>query len=300
MEIELLRAFCILAESQNYRLASERLFLTQPAITKKIQRLESKVGAPLFERGRHGACLTAAGQSLLPEAQRLLRQFDQFDTLSQRVSSGLYGSLKIGFGVSTYHEAPRFVAAFKQRYPDVNIVLNDIPSQTQLDQLQSGELDVSFNRIPSDSQFKTLPLFDDQLVVAIHRDEDIDEQELWHSLVRHNYLKLATNRGPGLSRQIECYLAANQLELTIAQEADDILTLLALVSARLGFTIVPQSAQAISNPYVRFIPLKGDYAQWPIGLVCLPHSPNALLDNFVELVTELNSRGGTPDTLSKS
>jgi DNA-binding transcriptional LysR family regulator len=62
MEFDLLKAFCQLAKSGNYRLASEQLYITQSALTKKIQRLESNIGASLFSRGRNGAELTHAGK----------------------------------------------------------------------------------------------------------------------------------------------------------------------------------------------------------------------------------------------
>ncbi|EEX32395.1 MULTISPECIES: LysR family transcriptional regulator [Vibrio] len=284
MDLEHLKAFCVLAESKNYRLASERLFITQSALTKKIQRLEEKTAARLFERGRHGAVLSAAGQTLLPEAKQLVERFEQFHRLSELVSQGVAGHLNIGFGISTYHQAPHWVAQFKQRYPDVSMTLNDIPSQTQLEKLNSGELDLSFNRIPDEGRYDAVALYSDQLVVAVHESEHLDEGNLWCSLRNMHYLKLASNRGPGLNLQIERYLMSQHQNLAADQEADDILTLLALVSARLGYTIMPKSAQQIHSPSVRYIPLGGEYTSWQVGLVWQRDNSNPLVSRFVDLV----------------
>ncbi|NOJ02321.1 LysR family transcriptional regulator [Vibrio splendidus] len=293
MEFDLLKAFCQLAKSGYYRLASEQLYITQSALTKKIQRLESNIGASLFSRGRNGAELTHAGKTLLAEAQRLVHSMQAFEQLSGSVVNGTQGHLNIGFGVSTYHEAPKLIAAYKQRYPDVHVTLNDTPSKQQTDELLSHDLDISFNRIPESSNLESLTLFNESLVVAIHKDLLQQAPELSSNpnqaiseLSKWPYLKLAQHRGPGLDKQIQQYCLANNIDLSKAQEADDILTLLALVSANIGFTIVPNSAQFISNTDVEFIALEGEYATWPVGLIWNGNSENTLRDRFVEFVVE--------------
>ncbi|WP_210455215.1 LysR family transcriptional regulator [Vibrio crassostreae] len=287
MEFDLLKAFCQLAKSGNYRLASEQLYITQSALTKKIQRLESNIGASLFSRGRNGAELTHAGKTLLAEAQRLVHSMQAFEQLSGSVVNGTQGHLNIGFGVSTYHKAPKLIAAYKQRYSDVHVTLNDTPSKQQTDELLSHDLDISFNRIPESSDLESLTLFNDSLVVAIHKDllkQAPSKNLVVSELSKWPYLKLTQHRGPGLDRQIQQYCLANKIDLSITQEADDILTLLALVSANIGFTIVPNSAQFISNTDVAFIALEGEYATWPVGLIWNGKSENPLRDRFVEFV----------------
>ncbi|MEO9495636.1 MAG: LysR substrate-binding domain-containing protein [Vibrio splendidus] len=287
MEFDLLKAFCQLAKSGNYRLASEQLYITQSALTKKIQRLESNIGASLFSRGRNGAELTHAGKTLLAEAQRLVHSMQAFEQLSGSVVNGTQGHLNIGFGVSTYHEAPKLIAAYKQQYPEVHVTLNDTPSKQQTDELLSHELDISFNRIPDSTDLKSLTLFNDSLVIAVHKDllkQAPSKDQITSELAKWPYLKLAQHRGPGLDKQIRQYCLANKIDLSKAQEADDILTLLALVSANIGFTIVPSSAQFISNTDVEFITLEGEYATWPVGLIWNGKSENPLRDRFVVFV----------------
>ena len=289
MEFDLLKAFCQLAKSGNYRLASEQLYITQSALTKKIQRLESNIGASLFSRGRNGAELTHAGKTLLADAQRLVDSMQAFEQLSGSVVNGTEGHLNIGFGVSTYHEAPKLIAAYKKQQPNVHITLNDTPSKQQTDELLTHELDISFNRIPSSSDLNSLTLFDDSLVIAIHKDllkQVPNKDQLLSELPKWPYLKLTQHRGPGLDKQIQQYCLANHLDLSKAQEADDILTLLALVSANIGFTIVPSSAQQISNTEVEFIALQGEHATWPVGLIWNGQSENQLRDRFLEFVAK--------------
>ncbi|CDT65853.1 putative Transcriptional regulator, LysR family [Vibrio coralliirubri] len=289
MEFDLLKAFCQLAKSGNYRLASEQLYITQSALTKKIQRLESNIGASLFSRGRNGAELTHVGKTLLTEAQRLVHSMQAFEQLSGSVVKGTQGHLNIGFGVSTYHEAPKLIAAYKQQYPDVHVTLNDTPSKQQTDELLSHDLDVSFNRIPNSLGLESLTLFNDSLVIAVHKDlrkQAPGNDQVLLELSKWPYLKLAQHRGPGLDKQIQQYCLSNKIDLSKTQEADDILTLLALVSANIGFTIVPSSAQYISNTDVEFIALKGEHVTWPVGLIWNGESDNPLRDRFVEFVAD--------------
>ncbi len=128
MDIDLLRTFCQLAEDKNFRVASEHLYITQSALTKKVKRLEEQLNVVLFDRGRHGAELSPMGKILLPEAKRVLKGFESFKTLSAFVAEGTSGHLNIGFGISSFHEAPNYIARFKQDHPNVHVSLNDYPS----------------------------------------------------------------------------------------------------------------------------------------------------------------------------
>lgn len=212
-----------------------------------------------------------------------------FEQLSGSVVKGTQGHLNIGFGVSTYHEAPKLIAAYKQQYPDVHVTLNDTPSKQQTDELLRHDLDISFNRIPNSLGLESLTLFNDSLVIAVHKDllkQAPGNDQVLFELSKWPYLKLAQHRGPGLDRQIQQYCLANKIDLSKTQEADDILTLLALVSANIGFTIVPSSAQYISNTDVEFIELEGEHATWPVGLIWNGESDNPLRDRFVEFVAD--------------
>lgn len=284
MNHDQLRTFCQLAEDGNYRVASEHLCITQSALTKKIQRLEAYAGVSLFDRGRKGANLTQAGLTLLPEAKRIIASFESFQALTDLVAEGTTGYLNIGFGISSYHLAPQYIAQFKLMVPNVHITLNDMPSQHQTKAILSGELQLGFNRLPVASPLKGVKLCSDHLVVAVHRSRIIDEDKLWASLSHLDYLRLNPARGQGLNCQIEELLTEHNQVLQPVQEADDILTLLALVSANLGFTIVPASVEYITNDSVAFISLRSVSATWDVGLIWNEHTDNPARDNFIRLV----------------
>ncbi|EGQ9279392.1 LysR family transcriptional regulator [Vibrio vulnificus] len=267
MDIDLLRTFCQLADDKNFRVASQHLYITQSALTKKIQRLEEQLKVSLFDRGRHGAELTPMGKVLLPEAKRVLKGFESFQRLATFVAEGTSGHLNIGFGISSFHEAPNYIAKFKQSYPNVNVNLNDFPSHKLVEELKMGNLQLGFDRLPVEAPLTAIPLFSDRLAVAIHEDESVNLKNLWGSLSHHNYLGLSRNKNPTINKHITTYLWEEKQRPAVIEEANDIITVLALVSARLGYTIVPASVSRISQPQIRFIPLNGLHAEWSVGLI---------------------------------
>ncbi|TBT04041.1 LysR family transcriptional regulator [Vibrio parahaemolyticus] len=267
MDIDLLRTFCQLAYDKNFRVASEHLYITQSALTKKVKRLEEQLNVVLFDRGRHGAELTPMGKVLLPEAKRVLKGFDSFKTLSKFVAEGTSGHLNIGFGISSFHEAPNYIARFKQDFPNVHVTLNDYPSHKLVEELLLGNLQLGFDRLPIESPLTAIPLFTDRLAIAVHEKEKIDIKNLWRSLSHLNYLALSRDKNPTMNKHITTYLWEAQQRPAIVEEADDIITVLALVSARLGYTIIPASVARISQPQIRFIPLTGEHALWSVGLL---------------------------------
>src|SRR5215470_4510607 len=111
LEFSELRAFVVLAGELHFRKASERLFLSQPALTKKIQRLEEKLKGALFVRSRRRVALTDAGKSFLPKAAKLLQDAEDALRETQAAVEGRAGSLRIGFGIASpnYSAVPQTV-----------------------------------------------------------------------------------------------------------------------------------------------------------------------------------------------
>src|SRR6201987_5075704 len=122
LEFSELDAFVVLAGELHFRKASERLFLSQPALSKKIQRLEEKLKGALFVRSRRTVALTDAGKSFLPKAAKLLQDAEDALRKTQGPFKGRAGILRIGFGIAAIPEIlPRAILRLRKRYPDVEL-----------------------------------------------------------------------------------------------------------------------------------------------------------------------------------
>jgi DNA-binding transcriptional LysR family regulator len=164
--------------------------VTQPALTKQIQALETRVGGTLFRRGRHGAEPTALGRVLLPDAREAVERLDAFTLRARRLTAAGAARLAVGFGLSTIEIAPRTVAEFRRRRPGVQVTLDDMPSARQVERLRRGELDAGFVRLPVDEDMPVIELGGDELMLAI--PEGIDPTAGAEALIRE--LGLVTAR----------------------------------------------------------------------------------------------------------
>lgn len=285
MDIDKLKAFCELAKVKNYRLASEKLFITQSALTKKIQRLEKSLGTMLFERGRNGAELTQVGKTIFPEAKRIVTSFNQFSSLTSVIVEGKKGYLNIGYGVSTYAHVPSYIADFKSKYSDIYVTLEDIPSLKQTEAIFRGDLQISFTRLPVAPPLQGIHLFDDHLVIAVHSSIKLDENDHFSSLLHLDYMRLKPIRGPGLNKQIDKYLFTHGINLTIARESNDLLTLLSMVSANIGYAIVPASVIKLKQDRIKFININDASSRWGVGMVWNSNILDPLRDRFIHEVS---------------
>src|SRR5215469_5871297 len=172
LEFSELRAFVVLAGELHFRKASERLFLSQPALTKKIQRLEEKLNGALFVRSRRKVALTDAGRSLLPKAAKLLQDAEDALRETQAAIEGRAGTLRIGFGIASVSDLlPRTILRFRKLYPEVELQMREMPSPLQVSSLIDDRLDAGILRLPvSNPKLISVPLFSEHLVLAIPAD----------------------------------------------------------------------------------------------------------------------------------
>lgn len=281
MHLRLLKAFVTLAERGNYADAAQALFVSQPALTKQINLLESQLNVSLFSRGRHGTTLTAGGRRLLPEAERVIRQAGLFLQHAKQVAAGREGNMAVGFGLSSFTLAPDYIAQFRRSYPGIDVSLTDLPSAQQYHRLQNDELQVGFVRVPPPAPLSYLPLLNDRLVLIAPDTTSVSVND-W--LVTHPLLRLRSERGQGLNRQIDRFLEDNGLHPSSTQLAEDIHTIVALVIAGIGVALVPQSVIHIAPPGLPVIALSGESISWQVGIAWNGSTQDTIRDNFIARV----------------
>jgi DNA-binding transcriptional LysR family regulator len=287
MDARLIRTFVIAARSRTFSAAANELKITQPALTKQIQALERRAGTPLFVRGRRGAQLTNSGRALLREAIELDHRVQDFDRRLQLLAAGLEGHLSLGFGLSSIDLAPRLVAEFRRRYPDVAVALDDLPSTVQVERVRSGSLNGAFIRLPAPSDLESVVLTSDRLAIACAPNDlppTADEASLAAWLPERPLVRLRATRGPGLAAQIEAFLKDLDCRPTVTQQADDLQTVLALVAGDLGSAIVPATASRIAPSAVQFIEIKSSLARWEVGIVWNSRAMSGPLRNLLDLL----------------
>ncbi|PIO97392.1 LysR family transcriptional regulator [Pleomorphomonas carboxyditropha] len=285
MDLKLLRSFVELVEAGHYGKAAARLCVTQSTLTKQIQALEAAVGGVLVERGRHGARPTALGELLLAEARPLIKSSEEADARLRRASAGLTGRLDIGFGISTLIAAPALIAGFRQRVPDCRITLDDMASRRQHERLSAGRLDVGFCRAPeADGELSFAPILTEHLALITPHGVALPAPDRLGDLNDLGFVALSPRRGPGLDAQIGTWCEAAGFRPRVVQQADDILTVHAVVAAGLGAALLPWHGVEALGGRTQHTRLSGKGASWPIGLCWRTTDTNPLLLRFIDHV----------------
>src|SRR3712207_612532 len=147
--LEQLKGFVAVADELHFGRAAERLSMTQPPLSRQIQKLERSVGAQLLERDNRRVALTAAGEVFLVEARRLLALADAAPEVARRVSSGSSGLVRIGFtAASTYGTLGRLLNEVARELPDVDVDLAEMVTREQVAALLGEDIDLGLARPP--------------------------------------------------------------------------------------------------------------------------------------------------------
>jgi DNA-binding transcriptional LysR family regulator len=165
-----LEAFVEVARTGSISRAAEALFVTQPALTARLQALERSLGADLLVRGRHGSRLSEAGKALLPHAERALVALRAGRTAVEEVRSGSAGRLTIGAApaVSTY-VLPAMLHRFQAKHPAVRLVVRSGHSEEILQMVLRDEVEIGLMRPIQHPEITATLLYEDELTLVVHR-----------------------------------------------------------------------------------------------------------------------------------
>jgi DNA-binding transcriptional LysR family regulator len=268
VEFSELHAFVVLAGELHFRKASERLFLSQPALSKKIQRLEEKVKGALFVRSRRKVALTDAGRSFLPKAAKLLQDAEDALRETRAAVEGRAGTLRIGFGIASVSEIlPRTILRFRKLYPEVELHMREMPSPSQVSSLIEGRLDAGILRMPvSNPKLISVPLFSEDLVLAIPSGAPHRLKKGIGGFRNSGFILVSPSVSEAFHDRVLSLCLKAGFTPRVVQEANEILTILHLVRAGVGVSLVPRSAMRLKVPGVRFHELGWKEPLWRIGI----------------------------------
>lgn len=285
-ELSQLRCFVAVAEELHFGRAAVRMNMTQPPLSRQIQLLERALDAPLLERSSRVVRLTPAGRAFLPEARRIVRLSDSAASWTRRVWRGEAGTLRIGFtAASGYSRVPAVLDLMRRRLPDVDVVLREMVTHTQIEGLDGDTIDLGFLRaLPPGSRFDHLSLPSEGFVVALpDGDELCDRPHLeTRDLTNRDIVGYSPDASKYLYELSTALLDRDQVRARVVQQVGQIHTMLALVAARFGIALVPSSATCLGMAGVQFRPLRTE-PKHPVELmlVWLPGNDNPSLKAFL-------------------
>jgi len=236
-----LRIFVEIARRGSFRNAALAMHLSEPATSQAINQLETILAVKLLERTTRSMRLTEAGASFLPDAERLLQGMDHaIATLRQFATTGR-GRVSVACLSSTvYHLLPPALAEMKRRHPGINVVYRDDNMRGILKSLETGECDVAIvSDSPKDKRGLAIPLVTDEFLVLCPASHPLARQPhvTGQELASHELVLLG--RGSAIRDAFDHAIEPLAIRLQVVHETAQIHTLLGLVEAGLGVTVLP-------------------------------------------------------------
>ncbi|ONI91644.1 hypothetical protein ALI144C_00840 [Actinosynnema sp. ALI-1.44] len=260
LSLEQVRGFVAVAEEGNFHRAAQRLRMTQPPLSRQIQRLEREVGVVLFDRTQRKVELTPAGTAFLAEARRLLALAAAAPDTARRVAQGHTGTVRIGFtAASGLGFLGRFLNHLERELPEVRLILNEMITSDQLESLRNATLDLALARPPFDEdEFDSRLVHSEPLVLAIprhHRLADETTAVAVDALGQETLLVYTSDQAGYFANLVSRVLAG--VPYVSAHRLTQVHTMLALVAAGRGLALVPEAATHLHPDGVLFRTLAG-------------------------------------------
>lgn len=244
MDIQELEAFWWIAQTGSFNRAAERLYLTQPSVTARIQALEKELGQALFERKPRGVRLTDAGRVLLPHAERVLQDIRKARQAVNDLQSATGGTLALGSALTTStYTLPDILTRFKAAHPAVEVAVrtgrsNQIQQMVLEDTVQIG---LVHSPLASQPDVLALPLYDEPIVLIVQPRHPLADRKVVTPEQLVNEPFITSDRSAGYWSLVEQFLAGVGLVPRVTMELDSIETTKKMVMCGLGLSLLPRS-----------------------------------------------------------
>lgn len=265
IDLKQLKYFLAVAEEKSFSRAAERLHISQPPLSQQIMKLESELGVRLFARTTRTFELTVAGKALMGEASDLLSRMRMtIDTIRQ-IDRGEVGRLRVGIvGSAMWGPIPSLLEEFQTKFPRVSWTLHELGPNVQYEALRAKQIDVGFWREPrlDEDELRQHKLrqelcYRENVCVAVNEHHPLATRPYIElsDIAGQPMLTLALDKSSFPRYLIQCCVDAG-FQPMIFQEASEPQTLLAMVGAGLGVTLMPETTGRIGWPGVIFLPIK--------------------------------------------
>lgn len=266
MDIQNIRAFLAVSETASFSRAGERLHLTQPAISKRIQAMEQFLDIKLFDRIGKSVQLTEAGQALIPGYRRILDELEESERIISNLRQTTRGHLR--FATSHHiglHRLPAVLRQFSRQYPEVDLELQFMDSEQACQQVLHGEIELGIVTLPSqpDARLTLQTIWHDPMHCVVATDHPLASTE---KVSRKQLLQQ-----PSILPSTDTYTRAlinHALQLdehsNILMETNYLETIKAMVETGLGWGVIPDS---MLNASLKIVAVKTGKMQRELGVV---------------------------------
>ncbi|WP_289368137.1 LysR family transcriptional regulator [Pantoea stewartii] len=287
MELRHIRYFLAVAEERHFTRAAARLGIGQPPLSQQIKDLENELGAVLFRRMPYGAELTEAGKAFLAVVKDMPATAERASRAAQRAVRGELGLLRVGFTASAAFNSvvPAAIRAYRRAYPEVQLQLEEGNTTRLVDGLSEGSLDAVFLRpgFSGSDRFQLRMLSEESMVLVLPESHPAaSKTSIALSTLRDDhFLLFPRDIGPTLYDSVIEACRKSGFEPNIAQLAPQIASVINLVAAEMGVSVVPASMAQVKVNGVVFRQIDDEAPVARLALAFRRADTSPVLRNFV-------------------
>jgi DNA-binding transcriptional LysR family regulator len=286
MELHHLRSFLVLAEELHFGRAADRLGVTQPSLSRRIQQIEATVGVALVDRSFKPLRMTSAGAAFCEDARRALEALDAATQKARQAASGMGGHLRIGFPV-TFSQTliPRMVERLRTTSPAAKLTLRELPISTHVGMLRANEVDICLSILPAgDPGLMQRHLWDEPLMVVVPSNDALagKSRVSLRDLAAKTFVMCPNYRDSGFHEMVLERCREAGFRPRIAQEVDSSLLMLEQVARGVGVSLAIASVATVAPDAVVCRPIADKVRPIAIGIIWRAENDSDLRKRAVE------------------
>ncbi|MFP2994645.1 LysR family transcriptional regulator [Spongiivirga sp. MCCC 1A20706] len=288
LELRHIRYFLSVAEELHFRNAAEKLYISQPGLSRQIRQLEETLGIHLFERHNRKVVLTTTGQYLKGEFESIFKDIEAAVHHAQLLEKGIEGHLRLGFiGSAMQNVIPDFLTNVRNEYPNVQYDLKEMDNKQQIDRLLSQDIDIGFvrlDKVPVGLHMK--PVFEDTFSLVLPKGHRINKDNFKSltQLINEPFVLFDASYSGSYYQKVMKIFEDSGFNPKIAHNTVHATTIYRLVERKFGLSIVPSALQKGYKMDIKFIPLTNIKHRTTLQMVWNKKNNNPVLNTTIGLV----------------
>ncbi|MDE5424101.1 LysR family transcriptional regulator [Ancylomarina sp. DW003] len=288
IELRHYKYFLALAKDLHFRKAAERLYISQPGLSRQIKQMEEDLGINLFERHNRKVELTKAGLYLQNELTNTFKRLDDIIDHAKLLNDGMDGNLKLGYvGSAMQLVIPELLLKYKNKHPNVLFNLNEMDNDKQIHALLNQEIDVGFvrmERVPRGIEIQ--PVFEDTFSLVLPKDHPLTESNFndLSQVKDESFILFDSSYSESYHEKVMQIFDHSQFTPLISHYTVNASSIFRLVESGFGVAIVPTSLKLGYDMGIKFIELDNIPQRTTLRMVWSNSNTNPVLENLINSI----------------
>ena len=294
IELRHIRYFLAVAEDLHFRKAADRLYISQPGLSRQIKQMEDDLEITLFDRHNRKVELTQAGVYLQKELTLNLKNLTHVFDHAKLLQDGNLGNLKFGYvGSAIQNIIPNLLVQLRNEYPDVLYSLSEMGNQKQIEDLLSQDIDIGFVRLERAPRgLEIRPILIETFSLVLPKNHPIEASDFKNltQFKDESFILFDQKYSASYYERVMQIFDDHGFTPLVSHNTIHASSIYKLVENNFGISIVPTSLKVSSEKGVKFIELDSIPQRTVLSIVWNKKNRNPMLMNILNLLTKANNK----------